>query len=790
MKYISILLLTIGLITQTIAQTGTIRGRVFNEKNNEPLPFVNIIIYGTQIGTTSDFDGNFLFTGIAPGFVKISASFIGFEPATTPEFMVTNARTSTIDIPMREMSIQLEKVEVKANLFRRPDESPLSMRTLGIAEIEKNPGGNRDISRVIQTLPGVASTPAFRNDVIIRGGGPSESRFYLDGIEIPNLNHFATQGASGGPTGIINVDFIREADLYAGAFPANRGNALSGVLEMRQIDGNPEKLNFKGSVGASDLALTLDGPVGQRSNIILSARRSYLQFLFGALGLPFLPTYNDFQVRYRVNLDNQNQLVILGLGAIDQFELNTGIRNPDENQQYILDYLPVNEQWNYTMGAVYRRFIPNGNHQFFLSRNMLRNNSYKYLNNLETNPRLLDYSSDEMENKFRYEYNTMLNGFRLNTGAGLEYSRYLNNTYRALFVGDRPFDVNYNSVIDLFKWNIFSQISKGFLSDRLKLSLGLRADATSYSAKMSNMLDQLSPRFSASYSLTDKLFMNFNTGRYYQLPPYTMLGFRNNDGVLINKANKISYISADHLVGGFEYQRKAQSRFTLEGFYKQYRNYPLSVLDNISLANKGAGYGTYGDEEVVSTSTGRAYGMEILLQERDLKGINLIASYTLVRSEFTGNGSEYIRSAWDNRHIFNLTATGKLKRNWEFGAKWRYVGGAPYTPYDLEKSSIISAWKANSRGYLDFSRFNSERLAAFHQLDIRVDKSFYFGRWTLMLYTDIQNVYNFQSEQQGALVRVLDQAGNPVISNDKYQLRELKSTAGTVLPSIGIIVEF
>lgn len=772
------------------AQTGTIRGRVFDEKTNEPLPFVNIVITGTNIGSTSDLDGNFLFTGVQPGFVSLSASFVGFEPAITPEFMVTNARTSTIEIPMREMAVQLEQVEVRASFFRRKEESPVSMRTLGIAEIEKNPGGNRDISRVIQSLPGVASTPAFRNDVIVRGGGPSESRFYLDGVEIPNLNHFATQGASGGPVGIINVDFIREVDLYSGAFPANRGNALSAVLEMRQVDGNPDKLNFRGAVGASDLALTLDGPVNERSNFILSARRSYLQFLFDAIGLPFLPTYNDFQFRYRMNFDSKNQLTVIGLGAIDQFELNTGIRNPDESQQYILDYLPVNEQWNYTIGAVYRRFTGNGNHMFVLSRNMLRNSAYKYLDNNSNNIRTLDYDSDEIENKFRYERNITTDGFRINAGLGTEYAKYLNYTSRSIFLNNEIFPIEYNSYIDLFKWNLFGQVSKSVFNERLNLSLGLRSDANSYSKSMSNLLDQLSPRFSASYALTSRFFLNFNTGRFYQLPPYTTLGFKNNEGEFVNKENDLKYISADHIVGGIEYQRNNEAKFTVEGFFKYYRNYPFSVADSISIANKGADFGTYGDEEVVSTSKGRAYGMEVLVQERNLAGFNLILAYTFVRSEFQNATDEFIPSAWDNRHILNVTLGRQLKGNWDIGAKWRFVGGAPYTPWDVDKSSQIEAWDANSRGYFDFNRFNTLRFDNFHQLDLRIDKSFYFSRWSLMLYTDIQNVYNFQASQQNIIVRELDANGDPVIIDGKYKLREVENIGGTVLPTVGIIVEF
>lgn len=331
MKKLFLPLLIVLFSFAAMAQNGTIRGRVFNEKSNEPLPFTNIVIFGTNIGSTSDLDGYFIFTGIKPGFVKLAATSVGFESYISEEFQVTNAKTVFVDIPMRETAIQLEQVVVKASPFRKTEESPVSMRTLGIGEIEKSPGANRDISKVIQALPGVASTVSFRNDIIVRGGGPSENRFYLDGMEIPNLNHFATQGSAGGPVGIINVDFIREVDFYSGAFPANRGNTLSSVIEMRQIDGNPERLIFKGAVGASDLALTLNGPLSENTTFLVSARRSYLQFLFDLIGLPFLPTYNDFQFKVKTRFDQKNELTFLGIGAIDKSVLNTGIKDPTED---------------------------------------------------------------------------------------------------------------------------------------------------------------------------------------------------------------------------------------------------------------------------------------------------------------------------------------------------------------------------------------------------------------------------------------------------------------------------
>lgn len=776
------------------AQQGSIRGRVFNELTNEPLPFTNIIIYGTTIGSTSDLDGYFTFTGVTPGFVRLQASSVGFESRITEEFMVTNARTANIDIGLREIQVELQTVEVQASQFERREESPVSLRRIGIQEIERSPGSNRDISRVIQSLPGVAFTPAFRNDVIIRGGGPNENRFFLDGMEIPNINHFATQGASGGPVGIINVDFIREVEMYTGAFPANRGNALSSVFEFRQINGNDEKVNFRGTFGASDLAMTADGPLSPNTTFILSARRSYLQFLFSAIGLPFLPTYNGFQFKTNTKIGPRAELSFIGIGAIDQFQLNLNA-NETEEQRFILDYLPVSEQWNYALGSVYRQFRDNGFDTWVISRNMLRNFSYKYPENDESQERTFDYVSDEIENKIRFERLVNAGDYRIRFGAGSEYAKYLNQTYQQLFFMNQLQEVDYNSSFNMFKWSLFGQLTRSFLNQRLSLSLGLRADANNYSSSMSNMLNQLSPRFSASYKLQENFFLNFNTGRYYQQPAYTTLGFQNNEGVLVNKQNNLKYISVNQLVAGIEWLPSRSSKLSLEGFYKAYDKYPFSVRDSVSIGSQSADFGIFGDEEVLSIGKGRAFGAELLYREQRLQGFNLILSYTFVRSEFKDFSDKYIPSAWDNRHIVILTALRKLPRNWDAGLKWRFSGGAPYTPYDLEKSSIRDAWDIQGMAYFDYSRFNSQRLSAFHQLDVRIDKQFYLNKWSLMLYLDIQNVYNFKASQPDNYLRVEDEMGRPVTFIDdngieRYELKRLNNSIGNVLPSVGIIVEF
>lgn len=774
------------------AQQGSIKGRIFDESNNEPVPFANIVVFGTTIGSSSDLDGNFIFTGLEPGFIKLAASAVGYEMKVTEDFQVTNSKTFFLDIPMKPKKFELQEVVVKASPFTRTEESPVSLRTLQISEIEKNPGGNRDISRVIQILPGVSSTPAFRNDVIVRGGGGNENSFYLDGIEIPNLNHFSTQGSSGGPVGIINADFIREVDFYSGAFPADRGKSLSSMLDMKLIDGNKDEFVFRGSVGATDLALTLNGPVTKNSTFLFSYRRSYLQFLFDVLGLPFLPNYDDFLVKYKISLDKKNEISFVGLGSIDKFKLNTGLENPDESQAYILGFLPVNEQWSYTVGAVYKHFHKHGFTDVVLSRNMLDNRSYKYQNNDENDTLNYDYNSQEAENKLRVENTSRRGDFKYTYGGGLEFAHYTNQTFQRVYVNDVYEPVDYDSKVNILLWNLFGQVSKNFLKDRLVLSLGLRMDANNYTPHMANLLNQVSPRFSASYGLTETFFLNFNTGRYYQRPSYTSFGFRNNDGVLVNKENDIKYLSADHFVFGFEYLPKKDAKVTLEGFYKHYRDYPFSVRDSINIASKSAGYGTFGDEEIISVSDGRAYGFEVLAQDKSFFGFNVILSYTFVISKFTDKYNDFVPSAWDNRNIINLTVLRSFKKNWDIGAKWRYVGGAPYTPADIGVSSFVPAWDARGTVYPDYDQFNELRLSAFHQLDIRIDKTYFFKKWSLNLYIDIQNVYNFQAENPPNYTN-LDTQGNKVYTdppvNQYYQLRKIDSESGTVLPSIGIIVE-
>ena len=798
MKKIVLTVLLVVCSIQLFSQ-GTIKGKVIDGKTREALPFVSILILNTQKGATTDEEGNFSITNTDLGYFKLQASFVGYETIVTDDYLVTNDKIPFVTIELFETTATLDEVLVRSKLFKKSLVSPLSLQTLSVVEIEKNPGGNRDILKVIQSLPGVASNPGFRNDIIIRGGATSENKFYVDGIEVPVINHFQTQGASGGPVGIINADLIRKVDFYSSAFPANRGNALSSVIEFTQKNGNPTSLNTRATIGTSDAGITLDGPIGSNTTFIASVRQSYLQYLFKLIKLPFLPTYNDFQINVKTELENNDEISFIALGAIDNFELNESVNDgvTDEEtikrNRFILSNIPVQEQWNYTVGARYKHFGENSNQQYVVSRSVWNNNSTKYFNNTgNANDLLLDYTSKEIENKFRFENNSNVNDFRINYGVGLEQANYSNTTFQKEVNSQGVITRNFSSDLAIFKYALFGQVSKNYFNSKLGLSFGFRLDGNNYNASMKNVFNQFSPRLSATFSLTDKWSINSSIGTYYQLPTYTSLGFRNNANVLVNQQN-LKYIQSNHLVSGLEFKPDSSSKITVEGFYKSYSDYPFSVRNQISLANLGADFGVVGSEEVTSTSKGKAYGFEIFAQKKSYEGLYGIFSYTFVRSEFQNQLNQYIPSSWDNKHLLTITAGKKLNKNWEIGTKFRLVGGKPYTPYDLNASSVIANYDVANRGILDYASLNSERFGTYTQLDVRVDKTWFWSKFSLNFYIDVQNLTASKSNAQSILLPSLDANGNKVINaNDssRYVLEEIENSGGNVLPRFGFIVDF
>ena len=767
-----------------------IKGTVIDKNSRQPLEFINVMIIGLNKGSVTNAEGRFTIEQVPPGIYRLQASAIGYKSVTTSEYILST-KNLNIPIEMEENLTELEGVTITASPFRCDVESPVSLRIIGIQEIEKSPGANRDISRIVQSYPGVAFSPiGYRNDLIVRGGAPSENRFYLDGVEIPNINHFSTQGASGGPVGILNADLIREVNFYTGAFPADKGNALSSVLDFKLRDGDMERNSLKATLGASEVSLASNGHIGKKTSYLVSVRQSYLQFLFDMLDLPFLPTFTDAQFKLKTRFTEQNELTVIGLGGIDNMRLNT--KADSEDNEYILSYLPKIKQETFTVGAVYRHYAGAHVQSAVVSHSYLNNRNTKYRRNDESHPDnlMLRLRSTEQETKLRLENSTTFRNWKINLGINLDYSQYTNTTFQRVYT-NQPQTFDYHTYLGILRWGLFGTINYTSMDDRFTASLGLRADANDYSSTMKNLSDQLSPRLSLSYQLADHWFASRHAGLDYNLPASTALGFKNNNGTVANKYN-LRYMKVSEGSLGISWRKGDTFEASVEGFYKDYDKIPLSVADGIPLNCKGNDYGVVGNELLTSTAQGRSYGAEILVKWLIAKKLNLASSFTLFKSEYRNDKeSEYIASAWDNRYIFNLRGTYNLPHQWSFGMKVSCIGGAPYTPYDETKSSLVSAWDAQGKAYYDYSKYNKERLPAFAQVDVRVDKTFYLKHCMLGFYLDLQNITVSKLKQQDVLMStgIIENPEAPAAAQ-RYRMKRIKQSSGTLLPTLGITFEY
>lgn len=788
-RRISFFILLCCLCWNIFAAEYQIKGVVIDKSTRQPLEFVNVLVVGLGIGASTDANGNFLITQVPPGIYRLQASFLGYKTELTPEYRVNHV-TPYVQIELEEENASLNEVVVTASPFQKVPESPVSLRVIGLQEIEKAPGANRDISKVVQNYPGVAFSPiGYRNDLIVRGGGPSENRFYLDGVEIPNINHFSTQGASGGPVGLIDADLIRSVKFYSGAFPADKGNALSSVLDFSLRDGDMERNSLKATLGASEVSLSSNGHIGNKTSYLVSVRQSYLQALFKILGLPFLPAYTDASFKIKTRFDSHNELTLLGLGGIDRMKLNLGIEG--EDAEYMLSYLPEINQETYTVGVVYRHYSQRHVQSIVLSQSYLNNRNVKYRDNDESSEEnlTLRLGSIEQETKLRMENTSSWSVWKVKAGFDLNYSRYKSNEYRKVFANAlREYD--YHTDLSLWRWGMFASVDYAAPDKSFTASMGVRTDGNNYSDKMKELWRQLSPRLSVSYRLIEGLTLSGHVGLYYQLPSYTALGFKGEEGEYVNR--HLDYISVSQESLGLSWTPNENMELSVEGFYKLYGHMPFSLSDQIPLSCKGNDYGTIGNEALSSEAKGRSYGVELMFKWLLTQKLNLSSSLTIFKSEFKdGEQGSYVPSAWDNRFILNMSGTYNFPKHWSLGAKVSCIGGSPYTPYDVEKSSLVEAWNVQGRAYYDYSRYNQERLPVFGQLDVRVDKTFYLKKCMLGFYLDIQNITASKLRQPDALMST-GQIENPSapLSEQRYVMKSIRQESGTLLPTLGITFEY
>ena len=760
---------------------GTINGYIFDSKSQMPLFGANVIIEGTEKGAISNENGYFEISEIKPESYNLNVSYIGYQSKKIFNVIIKSKGNQTLEIYLLESTQKLEEIILFESPFKKSLETPLSINTFSRVEIESYPGADNDVTKVVQSMPGLSpSVGGFRNDIIIRGGAPNETVYYLDEIEIPNINHFSTQGSAGGPQGMINISFIDEVTLSTSAFGVEYDNPLSGVLQFNQKNGNPKEISGNFRFGASDSAITIEGPFSKnddnKTTFIFSARKSYLQFLFKLIGLPIRPDYWDFQGKINHKIDDYNSINIIGLGAIDDFTVEA----PDDfdfTQQSFLEQVPIIKQNSTTLGASWIRKFKETKGQFILalSTNKLKNIFSRYSDNENLQGLYFKNDSHEWETKLRAKTINYIDNWKITWGGNIQYSDYFNNT-RDVFN-----QIEYLTKYNFYKYGLFGSISKSFIDSKLDISIGLRADEDNFS-QGSKLIDNISPRISTSYALTEdrRLKWNSSVGTYFKIPTYTVLGFKDISGEFTNRGAK--YTKSNHYVTGFEYSLGNASRISIEGFIKKYQNFPVSVIDGVSLANKGADFEVLGNEDIITSGEGRTRGIEFLFQQKLTRNFYGIFSYTYFKSEFTDINGNYLPSVWDSKHLSSFSGGYKLKRNWEISSRWRFAGKTPYVPYDLDSS--LSNYP---NMILDYSQLGSVKLGNFSQLDVRFDKKWNKERISINFFIEILNLlaqkiptpkeYGLQRDDLGGIITPIN-------------LVEVDVNRESIIPSFGFSIDF
>ncbi len=759
-RFLTVLLLFVSVSITVSQQKGVLTGIVLDKSTQTFLKDINIKVIGTELTARSKEDGSFRITDIPVGTYQLEFTSVSYQPYVQSDVVVSTGIERELIVEMQ--GISTDEVVVEDSRFQKPNDVTTSYKSLTFEEIRRFPGGLEDIGRVIQSLPGISLTSDGRNDLVVRGGSPAENLFIVDGFEVNNINHFGSQGATGGPVSVLNLDFVRNVSFLTGGFSAKYGDKLSSVVEIEQRAGNSEKFFGKINLSGTGFGANFEGPISKKnkSSWLISARRSYLDLIFNAAGFSFVPEYTDFQAKVFFKLNSNNTLEFNSFGALDKVRFNN---DNEENIQNNLNIL-TNNQKSYSAGVSWKSLLNNSS---YLVTSVSRNYTNYFFSQRDSNfNEVFKNESKESDVQLKLEYN---NKIAQNTYLSIGTA---GKTLKLDYDIDKKADTLYyidpntgnNIILPAVKILDNTRTYKAFayaeviqsLMNRVKLTAGIRYDYFD----LINKKSYISPRTSISVTVTPKLSVNLSYGIFYQSP--------SNLWIVGSPQNKnLRDIRADHYIAGIEYLLDESTRLTVEGYYKDYKYYPVSVNRPYIILANNSGFedqNTFGLEELSSSGTGNAKGFEIFLQKALTKNFYGTVSFSYSDVKYKAYDGIERRSDWDNRYIVNINGGYKIGKTWEVSAKFRIAGGRPYTPIDPADGSI------------NYDNYNSKILPVYHRLDVRAEKKFIFKHWTLTTYVDIQNIYNRQN--------VFRYEWNSF----KREIETSKNLG--ILPTIGISAEF
>jgi hypothetical protein len=742
---------------------GSIVGRVVDGLTESPLDGVLLQVEGTAARALTDSAGRFAIEGIPPGIYSVRARRLGFEPAVRSNVVVGSGKPLTLVIRLSVRPLELDSISVQAAYFRAPADVEARVRRLESVEVRRAPGVNEDVVRAVGLLPGVGVTSGGRNDLAVRGGAPYENLFVVDRIEVPNVNHFGSQGSTGGPLSMINVEFVDEASFSSGGFSVRHGDRTASVNDIRLREG-ADRLSGTVNLSATGFGTILEGPLGAKGSVLASVRRSYLDLIFKAAGFSFIPSYWDFQTKAVYRPDAGNELSFLLIGALNDLSFS----NEDDEDRYDNSRILAPNNRQYFGGLTWNRFLSSSRLSVTLGRTYTRFETTQtaFTDGLEP---LFSNLSTEGETSLRAEWTgAAAEGLDLTVGTvaryagALDYEISLPGELRLDQAGE-PAPLQVDTSFSAFRSGTYASLSYR-IGDRLRATAGLRGDY--YGFLESDFL--LSPRLGLSLAVGARSALYTNVGRYRQPPSHIWLvGDSGNRG-------RLEPIRSDHLVLGVETRPRRDLLLQIEGYYKRYADYPTRLFrPQAVLAPSGFEDATddipFGLEPLSSEGTGRVFGLEVFAQKK-LSEIPLygLLSLSLSRSEFESIDRVARPGRYDARFIGTALVGYRIDPRWEVSGKFRLATGLPTTPFIEEGPDA---------GRRDYRLYNGgERFPTFHALDLRLDRRFSFRGWQLELYIDVQNVY---ARNNVTAVRWDPRTDEP----------EFDESLG-ILPTIGVNVEF
>ena len=743
---------------------GTIKGLVIDSESKEPLIGANVVLKGTQKGAATSQSGSFVIESIPVGSYTLLFSYIGYEVLAKVDVIVRSQRITFVDAELLHSAIEVEGIVVTPEFFQGIEDQPTSSIGLSGEEIRRAPGSAGDVSRIIYGLPSVAKVSDTKNSLIVRGGGPTENGFYIDNIEIPNINHFPEQGSSGGPIGLVNVDFVDNVDFLTGGFSTKYGDRLSSIMDMTFRKGNTDEFDAQLSADFSGFGAQAEGPIPGGS-WLFSARRSFLDLIVGAIGedRSSVPQYSDVQGKLFFNISPRHKLSVISLLSLDNISLS-GRDAIKKQSNFYNDF----RLWSNTAGANWTYlWNTHGYSETSLSNttNAYHSRGYETRGLIESGKEQLVFGMKPFESEFRLRN---INHYRFSPGHAIELgveAKYLDVNYDNYYgeynddLGNPTSEYTVNDHIRASKLSAFASYEYNPFQN-LTLTPGLRVDHFTF-----NQNTDVSPRVSVNYQATSTFSVNAAAGVFHQFLPLPLL--------TQNAANKkLMDPVAYHYVLGFHKLLSEDTRLTLEAYAKEYDRFPLDpvqpqlfVIDQVLQTSM-----FYNGNPLVDKGKAYTRGLEVVLQKKLAREIYGLLSASYFRSKYRDYDGVWRNRAFDNRFTFQVEGGYKPNNKWEFSVRWLFAGGRPYTPFDE------SASEETGRGVLDVNQINGERLPDYHSLNLRVDRRFHFSKSNLIFYFSVWTAYGRKN---------LDNDGWNEVRNEKEENRQW----GT-LPLFGLEFEF